>query len=202
MSTNRTDELVEAVLRGYKKIEAEQQRKDAEQAAAEAALRTQWDQWLQRARERVPEVLRPYLTLTTDPDPTYRPPQDHLYHTVIFDLPGMIAPIRTEVCCLREYEVLEYEVPSFYIDDDNIIRYSWYRPQKYTDIEIALAMASEEGMRAHQDYERRSASHLAAPEPTYEPVDQTEIVVNSPLVSELADFIRGIVDERLSERVE
>lgn len=200
---NQRDEALDAaVLRGYQKIEVEQQRKEAEQAAAETALREKWNQWIRRARERVPEVLRPYLTLSADTDQTYRPPQDILYYTVVFEFPGMMAPIRTQICLL-ENDPLVYEVPFFYLGDDDIIAYSWYRrAQEYIDLEIALAMASEEGMRANQEYERISASHLAAPEPTYEPVDQPEIAVNNPLVNELADFIRGIVDERLSEGVE
>lgn len=203
MNTNKTDELVEAVMRGYQKIEAEQQRKEAEEAAYAAALRYRWDPWIERARERVPEVLRPYFSLSTDPDQTYQPPQDQYYYYVIFNFPGMMAPIRVNIC-LQDDEALEYEVPGYFLDDDNIIRYSWYRTQRYTDLDIALAMASEEGIQADQTLKSLQEYHRAqaAPEPTYEPVDQAEIVVNNPLVSELADFIRGIVDEQLSERMQ
>lgn len=152
-----------AVLRGYQKIEAELQRKEAEQAAAKAALRAEWNLMIERMRALYPEILRPYLTV--DINVADSPPKNNNWYPVIFDLPGRMAPIKSG-CIVSTGYIDPYSVPDAYIDyETGSLAYSWYKTSNYEDPDIALAMASEEGMRAYRELDawRSKREHENSP---------------------------------------
>jgi len=197
MTDKPTPEILQAIQRGYAIIQQEQEAQEAAEKATEAEYRAKWDQVNEQLSQALPEILRPYMQPNNG---DYYPSPNTSFYTVVIDIPGL-APIHTEVIKdpLLEAWVADqgYEVPHFYdFDDENDLYWVWRQKTHCHELDVALALAHEKGMQAAQAKRIREEQSI---EPVYAPVEENPIIVN-PLLGELTEYIRGIVDERIEER--
>lgn len=186
--------IIEAVERGREKIRIEQERIEAETRELEEKNEKKWQEYYQQARELLPEAVRMFLIRD---DQRTIPPSHFTNITWKLDIWGF-APIFVELDLNNQPEYVVAELDEI-IDGDLVWSLNWRRAKYYLDLDIALATAYERYQEAKRHLE--SYKTPASPvEPEYVPIQDDPIILNPPLLSELTEFIRGLIDERLDDR--
>ncbi|KKM08422.1 hypothetical protein SY88_23830 [Clostridiales bacterium PH28_bin88] len=187
--------IIEAVERGREKLRVDQEQKESERRKHQQKNEKKWLEYYQQAQSQLPEAVRVFLSRD---DQQALAPSHFTNVRWLLDIWGF-APIFVDFDLNNRPEYIIAELDEI-IDGNLIWRQIGGRSNYTSDLDIALAMAFERYQEAHRQLENYKLPASPAPlELEYVPVDDDPIIIN-PLLGELTDYIRGIVDERLDER--
>lgn len=190
-----TPGIIEAVERGREKLRVDQEQKESERRKHQQKNEKKWLECYQQAQSLLPEAVRVFLSRD---DQQALAPSHFTNVRWKLDIWGF-APIFVDFDLINRPEYIIAELDE--IIDGNLI---WRQigGRYYTsDLDIALAMAFERYQEAKGHLESIKTPATPVPqEPEYVPVVDDSIVLNPTRLSELTDYIRGIVDECLDQR--